>query len=50
MKCMYIITSKVFSLMLPIKNKINNNKHVICQLYNTQLQKELKFNPKTVRL
>jgi len=29
MKCMYIIISKVFTLTLPIKNKINNNKHVI---------------------
>jgi len=42
---MYIITSKVFTL-LPVKNKTNNNKHVICQLYNIQLQKEVKSNPK----
>jgi len=42
---MCIITSKLFTL-LPIKNKINNNKHVICQLYNMQLQKEVKSNPK----
>jgi len=33
---MYIIPSKLFTL-LPIKNKINNNKHVICQFYTMQL-------------
>ena len=32
--------------ILPIKTKTNNNKHKICQLYNIQLQKELKSNPK----
>ena len=32
--------------LLPIKNKTNNNKHVICQLLSTQLQKEVKANPK----
>ena len=41
MKCMYIIQSKLFTL-LPIKNKTNSNKHVICQLYSMQLQKESK--------
>jgi len=46
---MDIITSKVFTL-LPIKNKINNNRHVIFQLYNMQLQKEVKSNPKTAQL
>jgi len=25
--------------ILPIKNKTNNNKHVICQFYSIQLQK-----------
>ena len=40
-KCMYIIASKLFTL-LPIKNKTNNNKHVICQLYNMKIQKEVK--------
>ena len=45
--CTYVITLKAFTLMLP---KINNNKHVICQLYNTQLQKEVKSNPKTAQL
>ena len=39
---MYTIPSKLFTL-LPIKNKTNNNKHVICSM---QLQKELKSNPK----
>ena len=29
-----------------IKNKTKNNKHVICQLYNMKLQKEVKSNPK----
>ena len=43
---MYIVTQKVFTL-LPIKN---NNKHALCQLYNMQLQKEVKSNPKTVQL
>jgi len=38
LKCMCIITLKLFTL-LPIKNKTNNNKHVICQL-NMQLQKK----------
>ena len=38
MKCLYIVTSV---LLLPIKNKTNNMKHVICQHYNMQLQKEL---------
>ena len=28
------------------KEKINNNKHVICQLYDMKLQKEVKPNPK----
>jgi len=37
--------SKLFTL-LPIKNNTNNNKHVICQLYNMKLQKEAKSNPK----
>ena len=41
---MYIITSKVF-ILLPIKYKINNNKHVICQLYNMQIQKEVESSP-----
>ena len=27
------------------KEKTNNNKHVICQLYNMKLQKEVKSNP-----
>ena len=40
---MHIVTSKVFTPTLPIKNKTNNNKHVFCQLYNMQLQK--KWNP-----
>ena len=35
-------TSKVCTL-LSIKNKTNNNKHVICQLHSIQLQKS---NPK----
>jgi len=42
---MYMITSKLFTLP-PIKNETNNNKHVICQLYNMKLQKEVKSNPK----
>ena len=37
--CMYIIQSKLFTL-LPLKNRTNNNKHVICQLYSMQLQKK----------
>ena len=32
--------------ILTIKNKTNKNKHVICQLYNIQLQNEVKSNPK----
>ena len=32
--------------ILPIKNKTNNNKHVICQLFNMKLQKEEKSNSK----
>ena len=32
--------------LLPIRNKTNNNKHVICQLHSMQLQKEEKSNPK----
>ena len=39
-----IMPLKLFTL-LPLK-KTNNNKHVICQLHNVQLQKEVKFNPK----
>ena len=42
---MYIIQSTLFTL-LPIKNKTNNNKHVVCQLHSMQLQKEVKSNPK----
>ena len=42
---MYILQSKLFTL-LPVKIKTNNNKHVICQLHNLQLQKEGKSNPK----
>ena len=42
----YIIISKVYTPTLPIKNKTNNDKHVICQLYNLRLQKEVKSNPK----
>jgi len=30
----------------PMKNMRNKNKHVICQLYNIQLRKEVKSNPK----
>jgi len=45
-----LITPIVFTLTLPIKNKTNNNKHVICQLNNMQLQKEVKSNPKTIQL
>ena len=45
MKCMNIIQSKLFPL-LPIKNKTNINKHVICQLHSMQLQKEEKSNLK----
>ena len=37
----HIIQLKV----LPIKNKTNNNKHVICLHHSMQLQKELKSNP-----
>jgi len=36
--------------LLPIKNKTNNSKHVICQIYNMQLQKEVKSNPKIAQL
>jgi len=46
---MYIITSKRFT-SLRIKNKKNNNKHVICQLYNLKLQRGVKSNPKTAQL
>ena len=35
---------------LCMKNKTNNNKHVIYQLYNMQFQKEVKSNPKTAQL
>jgi len=45
MKCIYIIQSKLFTL-LPVKNKTTNNKDVVCQLYSIQLQKEVKSNPK----
>ena len=45
MKCMYIVPSKHFPL-LPIKNKINNKYHVICQLYSIQLQNGVKSNLK----
>ena len=44
MNFMYIVLSKFFTLLLT-KNKMNNNKHVICQLYSMQLQKEVKSNP-----
>ena len=37
MKCMYIVQSK-FPTLLPIKNKTNDNKHVICHLQSMQLQ------------
>jgi len=40
----YIIQAQFFPL-LPIKNKRNDNKHVICQLYNMQLQKLVKSSP-----
>ena len=50
MHARYIITSKVLTPMLPIKNKTNNNKHVIYQLYNMKLQLEVKSNPKTAQL
>jgi len=43
---MYIIQLK----FLPIKNKNNNNKHIICQLHSMQLQKEVKSNPKIAQL
>jgi len=39
---MYI---KIFTL-LPIEDKIKNNKHVIYQFHSMQLQKEVKSNPK----
>jgi len=39
------MTSKIFAL-LPIKSKTNSNKHIICQLYNMQLQKGVKSNQK----
>jgi len=42
---MYIIQAKLFTL-LPIKNKTNNNKHVISQFHSIQLQKEVKSSPK----
>jgi len=45
-----IYVPKVFTLTLPIKNKTNYNKHVIFQLYNMQLQEEVKSNPKTAQL
>jgi len=35
-----------FFTLLPINNKTNNNKHVICQLYNMKLPKEVKSNLK----
>ena len=41
MKCMYVHNN---IKILLIKNKTNNNKHVICHLYNIQLQK-VKSNP-----
>jgi len=40
---MYIITSEISTL--PIKNKTNNKKHVICQLYSMQLQILIQNSP-----
>ena len=34
------------TLLRTYKQKTNNNKYVICQLYNMKLQKEVKTNPK----
>jgi len=44
MKYTFIVRSKLFTL-LPIKNKTNNNKHLICQLDSMQLQKEVESDP-----
>jgi len=43
---MCIIASKLSHHYIVPMNKTNNNKHVICQLYNMKLQKEVKSNPK----
>ena len=43
MKCMCIILQ---SKLLLIKNKTNNNKHVICQSHSMQSPKEVKSSPK----
>jgi len=45
-----IITSKLSHCYTVPMNKTNNNNHIINQLYNMQLQKEVKSNPKTAQL
>ena len=44
--CVHNSIEILHTAMVPIKNKTNNNKHIICQPYNTQLQKKVKSNPK----